>query len=1226
MLKHDAVSTTGDAVRSPSRLLQRPRLLRECRLGLAERCLFEPLEDRRLLAVDYDLAGVSYDIAQGALTASEYFRVDWEVTNQGASASCTYRVGIYAWRENNPGDTLYIYGHGTEYPALAPGASYGRTQYLILPKNAPGYAGWWDDHGAGDYVIGMKILHDGGDTDPANNGNYQFGKDKDIVTVDIIDDTPPTAQMITDVIGNEAFGQNAITVEARFADDVHLDYLSSGVFRITGPGAFETTINGAQTIWDDDYHKSGIGRIEVSAYGFWPDNEWGPDANGTYTLSVEPNSVKDYTGNAMAGGVIGQFFVDIEPMNPTADLADPVNGGEIYLAEIDGRNYIDVTFNDLSGTGLKTYTITDYNPEFALRYADGTVITHDGAADLVSGTTYRYEFYSSSLLQPGEVTVEFLAGTFRDNMNVDNLGELESFTIVADPAFGPTAALVYPLDGGVEPVFELKDRHYIDVRFNDLSGAGLDTATILDAQAEFTATGDAALGLSFSGAPQSLGNGVYRYSYYGQTKCGDIEINFIAGSFADSAGNVNDAATESFYVDGPDMYGAYFDVLELQASPGGQINIAATVRNDHLVAYESFYVRFYLSSDPHIAHGEDYLLAVTTVPGMNPDSDLNIQKQASLPAAGHALYNGDGVYYIGMIIDDENIAPETNEANNANQGTYLDREDIEILAAVVPDKPDLVAAFGTIPMNTIIYQDQRDRVEVTVTNLTEVRATGKIAIQLFLSPDKVLDDHNHLGADTKAGGSVGLNLNLGELETTTFSVFFISPSYLTAGQHYLLAKVDYANAIDEANEDNNIVASSEVFEWQRKVGEEGAKQLVLEDKSGTLVTFKMSGGGSAVIDPTDDGFDIAMTGTNARSSLKLAARGGGYSLHDITVDGDLKDINGRGALLTGSIDIAGSVTKIQLGDVADDHTIAIGGSVSAAPARIQFNAVTDLVLTSDTPIKQLKARSWRDTDAIPDRIAAPWPGVLQGNGDFKADLLLGGEGAAGATLGKVKITGDLTGGTWSVTGGASNISAGAAASDWSAAFTGDVGKVRFSGDVAGDLSARSIKTLDIRGDLQEALIRLNPTVDASAVASTVLGNLKVAGWMNGSEVRAFGNIGKATVGGMRDSNLFAGVRNYVTGLPALVGEFSHESSIARILIRGIAGAEHCYLNSNIAAQLLAQVQVRHCETDNGGTAFGVAARSLGRFQRFETTGRFTWPNKSEPDGPAPDGDFVVRLI
>ncbi len=1189
------------------------------------RCLFEPLEDRRLLDGQYDLAGGSFAVEQSALTAGEIFKVDWEVVNQGANPSSVYRVGVYAWREGNAYDTIYIFGHGTEYPSLPAGGSNARTQYLILPKNNPNTTGWWDDHGAGAYTIGMKILHGGNDSDPDNNGDYAFGKDKDTVTVDITDDQAPTASMITDTVGMEAYGETYLDFEIQLTDDVQLTYISGSYFNVTGPGGYDTTCYGGTTVWDDEYKKTATGQLSLTADGFWPDDEWGPDANGTYTVSVLPERLMDYTGNAAPAGVIGSFEVDISPEAPTADLSDPIDGGEIHLSEITGRKYIDVTFADHNGAGLYEWSIRDYDDEFELRYADGTTINHDGGGELVSGTTYRYEFYYSSVLQPGEVTVEYLAGTFRYNPGVENESAIQTFTIVADPVYGPTADLVNPTDGSTISVYDLEDQDYIDIRFVDDSGQGINAASILDDDPEFTVTGDASHVNQFDGTPVHVGGNVYRYEMNWRPYCGDLEINFIAGSFEDNAGNANEAETESFYVDGPDMYGVSFDVVELEANAGDELNFSARLRNDGIVAYHSFFVRFYVSRDPHIEWGEDEIVAVETVPGMNPDSEVTITASGRLPSAGDAIYNGDGVYYVGMIVDGDNANAETNENNNSNRGSYLDREDIQINNTEAADKPDLIAEFAAIPMEDVITPNQDERVSVRVVNLSEVPAKGLVAIQLFLSTDQTLQDHQY-GGDKMAGGLVKAKLNLDELESKVFKVPFFSPVDITPGSYYLLAKVDYQEQMEELNENNNVVASPATYEWKRQVGEGGSKKLAVFDASGALVTFQMKGDGSAVIDPTDDGFDITVTGTTVNSSLKVSSKGHDFDLHDIHVSGDLKDLRGKEAILTGSLEIDGGVAQLQLGDVDDDHTITIGGSAEATPVKIQFGHVTDLVLNSDSPISQLKALSWTDNDAIADRIIAPWLGKLQIAGDFAAGLLLSGEDASGATLGNAKITGDLTGGSWNVTGEAGSVTAGSATADWSAAFTGKVSKMRFNGDVNGDLSALSIGKLDIRGSLAGATVRLNPAVDGPTTSSTVLGNLKITDWLDDSQIRAFGNVGKATIGGMRDSNLFAGVRNYVSGLASTATDFSHESSIAGVTIKGIAGADHCYLNSNIAAHLLSKVQVRNCRTDNGGTIFGIAARSLGRFQRSEPGNTIKWPNKDEPNGPAPDGDFNVRLI
>ena len=111
---------------------------------------------------------------------------------------------------------------------------------------------------------------------------------------------------------------------------------------------------------------------------------------------------------------------------PTIDLADPTNGGTIDLTALNARDYIEVTFADdigldfttingdevrLSGPGLGTAQLTG-------------VAQRQGVT-----STYRFPFIGDFVA--GQVTLDYIGGTFMDLAGTDNLDESESFTVIA---------------------------------------------------------------------------------------------------------------------------------------------------------------------------------------------------------------------------------------------------------------------------------------------------------------------------------------------------------------------------------------------------------------------------------------------------------------------------------------------------------------------------------------------------------------------------------------------------------------------------------------------------------------------------------------------------------------------------------------------------------------------------------------------------------------------------
>jgi hypothetical protein len=113
----------------------------------------------------------------------------------------------------------------------------------------------------------------------------------------------------------------------------------------------------------------------------------------------------------------------------------------------------------------------------------------------------------------------------------------------------PTANLFNPANGSSIDVNTLNGRGWIQVTFPDL-GSGVDPSTILDTGQDFTLAGTAAQGVSVNGAPVLVSGtaSTYRYALTGTFGVGPVTLNFPTGAWADYAGNVNIATSQSFTV------------------------------------------------------------------------------------------------------------------------------------------------------------------------------------------------------------------------------------------------------------------------------------------------------------------------------------------------------------------------------------------------------------------------------------------------------------------------------------------------------------------------------------------------------------------------------------------------------------------------------------------------------------------------------------------------------
>ncbi len=111
----------------------------------------------------------------------------------------------------------------------------------------------------------------------------------------------------------------------------------------------------------------------------------------------------------------------------------------------------------------------------------------NGAATLVSGTTYRYSF--TGAFTAGEVTVDFVDGSVADNHPNLMVASSQGFTVTDGTP--PTAALASPTNGQTVDYTDLNGNGHIDVTYSDVGGSGLDLSTITDDDPEFTLGGAA---------------------------------------------------------------------------------------------------------------------------------------------------------------------------------------------------------------------------------------------------------------------------------------------------------------------------------------------------------------------------------------------------------------------------------------------------------------------------------------------------------------------------------------------------------------------------------------------------------------------------------------------------------------------------------------------------------------------------------------------------------------
>jgi Ca2+-binding RTX toxin-like protein len=161
-----------------------------------------------------------------------------------------------------------------------------------------------------------------------------------------VDDRAPTARL--DSAAPTASGAPAHTFTVDYADNAAIDVstLSTGDVRVTGPNGFAAV---AQLV-SVDQNQNGVTRAATYRVNA-PHGTFNSMDNGHYTVSLQPNQVRDTNGNAIPAGTLGGFDVSapLAVLSPYGNLV--VNGtagndamglslsGPSLVAKVNGQTY-----------------------------------------------------------------------------------------------------------------------------------------------------------------------------------------------------------------------------------------------------------------------------------------------------------------------------------------------------------------------------------------------------------------------------------------------------------------------------------------------------------------------------------------------------------------------------------------------------------------------------------------------------------------------------------------------------------------------------------------------------------------------------------------------------------------------------------------------------------------------------------------------------------------------
>jgi len=245
----------------------------------------------------------------------------------------------------------------------------------------------------------------------------------------------------------------------------------------------------------------------------------------------------------------------------------------------------------------------------------------------------------------------------------------------------------------------------------------------------------------------------------------------------------------AYAADSIDLVADSISVSPSSVSAGGTVNV---VFSGHAGGSGSvggaFPIGFYLSSDSNVTTSDQQLEQEWDTWASSAGDTFGQSSpglSVSIPGSVAA-----GTYFLGMIVDDDDVITESNESNNT-QSTILTVTDITV------NQPNLNAVSCSLSTTSASPGDT-----VTVTSRGQnngTAATGAFAWSLWLSSDAVIDpssDTNLKSQNVPGGWAAGY-------DSGNVNSSISLSSGLAAGTYYIGVYYDSGFAVTESNESDN---------------------------------------------------------------------------------------------------------------------------------------------------------------------------------------------------------------------------------------------------------------------------------------------------------------------------------------------------------------------------------------------------------------------------------------
>jgi uncharacterized delta-60 repeat protein len=598
------------------------------------------------------------------------------------------------------------------------------------------------------------------------------------------DNTPPTASISAPTIssGGGATQQIAVT----YSDDVAIDISTIGNNDISVVGP-----HGRLNVTGVTLNQSANAPTVVATYTVAaPGGSWNSTDDGSYTVTLNPNKVRDTSGNP-AASVSGSFDVNIPvPVPDTTPPTAAISVGNITSAG--GVETVTVVYTDniaVSAGSIDPSDLTVLAPGLGRVAVSGVTITPtQDSAQITAVYTLTAPGGSWGAEDNGNYTVELTPGAVTDTSGNAAAAPPATFTVnIATPDTIPPSASISAPDiltpGGTNEAITVTFADNVAI---DISSIAAGDITVVGPSGALAVTA-VNVGATQNGTPISATFAVAAPGgTWGPEDNGDYTVTLLAGTVRDTSGNTAPQTSNVFHVNAtlPDTTPPSAQITAPDISSGGGATQTITVIYTDNVAVNAASID---ASDISVTGPAGALPVIAVHAASGSGSPLVVTYTVSAPGGTWDAAD-NGSYTIAL-----NAGQVTDLAGNpvgGTSGSFV----VDITGPVTGPPTDQTFANGQTVNTQFVTEDIITEAD------GQILAVGHQGDLAAGQSQGVVERFNTDGTVDRTFGANGMVISTAGINEAYYSITLQGASHFliagTSGGDFVVARYDLAGHLD----------------------------------------------------------------------------------------------------------------------------------------------------------------------------------------------------------------------------------------------------------------------------------------------------------------------------------------------------------------------------------------------------------------------------------------------